>query len=375
MTMSLAPGAWPADRAGATLTIDLAAIAANYRLLGERAAGAVCAPVVKADAYGLGAARVAPVLEAAGARDFFVAHVDEGIALRRYVSPDVKITILHGPRPGAVDDCVRHDLRPVLNSMEQLASWRQAAGRHGRRLAAALQVDSGMSRFGLSPHDVRAIAADRSLLAGIDTDLVISHLACADDPANPASAAQRAQFRHLASMLPRAPLSLAASSGIFLGEGYHFDLVRPGAALYGVAPTAAAPNPLHPVVRLRAHVMQIRDIAPGDGVGYGLTYRAAAPRRIATIATGYADGFARQGASRGCAWLDDIRLPVVGRISMDSLALDISDVPDSRLSPDMTVDLIGPRRGVDAVAEAAGTIGYEILTALGHRYHRDYIAA
>ncbi|NVN11931.1 alanine racemase, partial [Nguyenibacter vanlangensis] len=143
MTMSLAPGAWPADRAGATLTIDLAAIAANYRLLGERAAGAVCAPVVKADAYGLGAARVAPVLEAAGARDFFVAHVDEGIALRRYVSPDVRITILHGPRPGAVGDCVRHVLRPVLNSMEQLASWRQAAGRHGRGLAAALQVDSG----------------------------------------------------------------------------------------------------------------------------------------------------------------------------------------------------------------------------------------
>jgi len=366
--------AWPAHRAGATLTIDLDAIAANHRLLAGLASGAGCAAVVKADAYGLGLERVGPALLKAGATEFFVAHLDEAIALRRVLPPSVTITAMHGALDGAEADCVHHDVRPVLNSRPQLANWRAEARRQGRTLPAVLQVDSGMSRFGMDTRDVAALADDPAAFDGIDVELVMSHLACADDPADPANAAQRTRFMQMRTKLPDAPASLAASSGIFLGPDYHFDVVRPGAALYGVAPNAAHPNPLRPVVRLDARVVQIREIGAGDGVGYGLTYRATAARRIGTIATGYADGFARHGAVASRVWFDGIELPVLGRISMDSMSIDLSAVPESRLSSTMSVELIGPHRSVDDVAAAGGTIGYEILTSLGRRYHRTYAA-
>jgi alanine racemase len=366
--------AWPQARAGATLTIDLDAIRANYRTLRGLVAGGECAAVVKADAYGLGAARVAPALLAEGVRTFFVAHLDEGIALRRHVGADTRVIVLHGPLPGTETDCLHHDLIPVLNSIDQVRRWRGLAQGLGRAVPSVLQLDTGMSRFGLSEDDIRAILTDGEGLNGLDLHLVMSHLACADDPANPASGHQRARLTHMRAMLPAAPLSLSASSGIFLGRDFHFDLVRPGAALYGVAPNEAGPNPMRPVVRLQARILQTRHIGPGDGVGYGLTYRPTAPRRIATIATGYADGFMRSNAGQGCAWLDDLHLPVLGRISMDSMAIDVTDAPESRTGPGAMVDLLGPRRGVDDVARAAGTIGYEILTSLGHRYHRAYVA-
>ncbi|KXV33683.1 alanine racemase [Gluconobacter thailandicus] len=372
MTILSGPHLWPASRAGATLTVDLAAIADNYRLLCGKVNAAVCAAVVKADAYGLGAERVAPVLERAGAREFFVAHVDEGIALRKIVSAETRITVLHGPRPDAAAECVYFDLRPVLNSLEQVDLWKREALRQQSPLDAVLQVDSGMSRFGLSRKDVGDLADDPKRLGGIRTNLIMSHLACADDPANPANEMQRQRFLEMAAMLPPAPLSLSASSGIFLGSAYHMGLVRPGAALYGIAPNTEAANPLKQVVRLQARVLQLRNVDVGDGVGYGLTYRPEGPRRIATVAVGYADGFSRQNGGIGCAWFGDIRLPIVGRVSMDSLALDVSAVPEALLHADMHVDLIGARRSVDDVAAAAGTIGYEILTSLGGRYYREY---
>lgn len=364
---------WPSYRAGARLTVDLDAIASNYRYLQTLASGASCAAVVKADAYGLGIERVAPVLENAGATDFFVAHVDEGIRLRSVVSEKARITVLHGPRPGASGDCVRYGLRPVLNSLEQIALWRDEGSRTGALPEAALQVDSGMSRFGLSDADLETLQADKGLVDGLKVGLVMSHLACADTPDHPANQAQKDRLLQMSARLPSAPLSLSASSGIFLGTDYHLDVVRPGAALYGIAPNRTGPNPLSPVVRLQAHVLQIREILPGEGVGYGLTYRPDRVRRIATVAVGYADGFSRHGAGQGCAWFEDIRLPILGRVSMDSLIVDISDVPEGKLGPDMMVDLIGPRRSVDEVAEAAGTIGYEVLTSLGHRFHREYV--
>lgn len=364
---------WPSYRAGARLTVDLGAIASNYRYLQTLAADASCAAVVKADAYGLGIERVAPVLESAGARDFFVAHVDEGIRLRSVVSEKARITVLHGARPDATGDCVRYGLRPVLNSLEQIAAWRDEAGRAAAPLEAVLQVDSGMSRFGLSGGDLEVLREDQGLVEGLDVSLVMSHLACADMPDHPANRSQKARMLEMSAQLPSAPLSLSASSGIFLGPEYHLDVVRPGAALYGLAPNRSGPNPLSPVVRLQAHVLQIREILPGEGVGYGLTYRPVQPRRIATVAVGYADGFSRHGAGHGCAWFEEICLPILGRVSMDSLIVDVSDVPEGKLLPDMMVDLIGPRRSVDDVAEAAGTIGYEVLTSLGHRFHREYV--
>lgn len=370
----LSDAGWPRARAGATLTIDLDAIRANYRTVRGLAAGAECAAVVKADAYGLGAARVAPALEQAGARTFFVAHVDEGIALRPHIAPTSRIFVLHGPLAGAEADCVRHDLIPVLNSVEQIRDWRALAHGLGRTLPAAVQLDTGMSRFGLSEQDLADIDTDPDGWRGIDRRLVMSHLACADDPSDPASARQRDRLLAMRARLPAAPLSLSASSGIFLGRDFHFDLVRPGAALYGVAPNDSAPNPMRPVVRLQARILQTRTVGPRDGVGYGLTYRPTSARRIATIAAGYADGFLRHAARDGRAWLGTQPLPIVGRISMDSMAVDITDAPEPLTAPGAMLDLLGPQHGVDDVARGAGTIGYEILTSLGHRYHRAYVA-
>nr|WP_233133284.1 alanine racemase [Acetobacter sp. DmW_043] len=363
---------WPASRAGAVLTVDLAALAANYRFLTHKAKKAVCAAVVKADAYGLGAEKVVPALLRSGAREFFVAHVDEGLALAPFLSEQARISVLHGARPGALEACIAAGMRPVLNSLEQIGQLKALTARLGQKQDAILQVDTGMSRFGLSQADVHKIAHDPSLLDGISLSLIMSHLACADTPEDPANKQQLDCFLSCARMLPPAPLSLAASSGIFLGEAFHGDLVRPGAALYGVAPNKQSPDVIRPVVRLQTHVLQLRQLSPGDRVGYGLTWQATESCRVAVLATGYADGFARQGAQAGCAWFKTWRLPVLGRISMDSMVVDISAVPEAEVKPDMLVDLLNARHGVDEVARAEGTIGYEVLTSLGRRYHRVY---
>ena len=364
---------WSHERAGAVLTIDLAAIQANYRLLAGRAKGATCAAVVKADGYGLGAASVAPAIFAAGCRHFFVAHLDEGMELRPYLDASATIYVLHGPFPGTEGAFAESRLSPVLNSVEQVEGWARLAGQRGSRLPAILQVDTGMSRFGLCLADLETIAEAGGPLERIELRYVMSHLACADEPDHPANAGQLAQFEAARRLLPPIPASLAASSGIFLEQRFHFDLVRPGAALYGVAPVAGANNPMRSVVRLQAKVLQIRWIGAGAPVGYGATYRAPARRRIATVPVGYADGFLRSAGNRGSAFVEDVELPIVGRISMDSITLDATDAPEEKLHPGAMVDLIGPRNPVDAVAQAAGTIGYEILTSLGRRYHRRYL--
>ena len=357
------------------MTVHLDAVAHNYRLVKALAPGAVCAAVVKADAYGLGVAQVAPVLAQAGATQFFVAHVDEGLALRPHVGAQAGITVLHGPRPDAVEACLAHGLRPVLNSLEQIGWVRAVACKQQRAVAVVLQLDTGMSRFGLSAQDVEQIAANPALLDGLDVELVMSHLACADEPGNPANAEQAARLKDYAARLPvQAPLSLAASSGVFLGPEYHFSLVRPGAALYGVAPNTQGPNPLRAVVGLKAHVLQTRTLKKGDRVGYGLTWQAEGPCRVATIAAGYADGFIRARAN-GFAWFRGQRLPILGRISMDSMTVDISAIPQGQLEADGMVELLNDTYGVDDVARAEGTIGYEVLTSLGHRYHRNYVHA
>lgn len=349
------------DRAaGAMLTIDLAAVADNWRLLRDQVAPARCGAVVKADAYGLGASFVGPTLFAAGCREFFVAHLDEGIALRAHLPPEASIYVMHGVFAGGEAECVAHDLIPVLNSPAQLSRWRA-------RAPAVIQVDTGMARFGFTADDLP------SLPDAFDLRFVMSHLACADDPEHPANAAQLAAFARVRAALPPAPASLAASSGIFLASAFHHDLVRPGAALYGVAPQPGRPFGLRPVIRLDAKVVQLRRVSAGTAIGYGHTAHTAAPATLATIAVGYADGYLRSGSNRGAAWFGDVALPVLGRVSMDSIVLDASAVPDGALEEGSFVELIGPHRSVDAVAADAGTIGYEVLTSLGHRYHRRYV--
>ncbi|HYC43057.1 MAG TPA: alanine racemase [Noviherbaspirillum sp.] len=367
-----------ADRekqAGAVLTIDLGAIRANYRFLRSQLAGASCGAAVKADAYGLGAAPVAGALAAEGCRHFFVAHLDEGIALRPHLPASADIFVLHGPLPDTELEFVEHRLIPVLNSASQVAGWRQAARILARRLPAVVQVDTGMSRLGLSRVEVESWLNDPDFLRGIDMCYLMSHLACAERQDHPMNAAQLDVFQDLRRMLPHCRTSFANSSGIFLGHDYHGDLVRPGAALYGIAPVHGKSNPMQPVVTLQARVIQTRVIERGDCVGYGATYRASTRRRIATIATGYADGWLRSFSGRGFAQVDGVRVPVVGTVSMDTLALDVTDLSPDRVHAGAFVDLISATQPVDEVAALAGTIGYELLTSLGTRYHRDYVDA
>src|SRR5690606_16063815 len=228
-------------------------------------------------------------------------------------------------------------------------------------------------RLGLDDDELATLAAAPARLDGVDLQLLMSHLACADQPDHPLNAEQLARFRAARGRLPAMPASLANSSGIFLGPEYRFDMARPGAALYGVNPQPGRPNPMAPVVRLQARILQVRRIDSPRTVGYGATHRAARPSTIATIALGYADGYLRSLSNRGSCLIGEHRVPVVGRISMDLVTLDVTGVPDGLARPGAVVDVIAPDHPVDAVAEEAGTIGYEILTSLGRRYQRRYI--
>jgi alanine racemase len=345
--------------ARARLHIDLDAIAGNWRALDAMSAASVeTAAVLKADGYGLGAAWVGPALAAAGARTFFVALAEEGAALREVLGPGPAIYILSGPLPGDAELLRAFALRPCVNSRAQLERHRATAP----DAPCALQIDSGMNRLGLEPAEL-AGAADA--VAALDLRLVLSHLACADVPGHALNTSQVDAFAGAVAGLPSAPRSLAATGGILLGEAYHFDLTRPGIGLFGGRPFEAG----RPVVRLSLPVIQVRDVAPGEAVGYGAAWTAPAPARIATLAAGYADGLLRAiGNGAVGLYAGGTRCPLVGRVSMDLITVDVSglrDVPDH-------LDILGAHQGIDALADAAGTIGYEVLTSLGDRYERHY---
>ena len=365
-----------AARSGAILTIDLDAVQANYRRLGQELGGVACAAVVKADAYGLGVTQVVPALRRAGARIFCVAQLGEAIEVRQVLAnagaDEAEIYVLNGLAAGPAEEFQAHRAHPVLNSLGEIDAWRAAAQGSGRALVAALHTDTGMSRLGLPGDELDALADDHGRLDGIKLSYVMSHLACADAPDHPLNAEQLAAFNAARARLPAAPACLANSSGIFLGPHYHFDLGRPGVALYGVNPTPDRPNPMNQVVRLQGRILQVREIDAPRTVGYGATHRTAGPTRVATVAVGYADGYLRSLSNRGSAWIGDRQVPLVGRVSMDLITFDVTAASREAARPGSLVDLIGPRWGVDDAAEAAGTIGYEILTALGRRYHRVY---
>lgn len=359
--------------ASARLIVDLEAIVANHAMIVERVAPARAAAVVKADAYGLGAAVVAPALAAAGCRDFFVALLTEALDLKPVLPPDARIYVLNGLVPGAEAACAAAGLRPVINTLSQARRWAEQARRSGVRLPAALQVDSGMSRLGLEAGDVEDLAADRAFFDAVEVVLVMSHLACADVPAAAANDEQRRRFDALAERLaPGAPRSLANSGASLTDGGAYGDLVRPGIALYGGEPIDGGRSGLKPVVALEARVIQVRTIAAGAGVGYGLTYVAPDQRRIATLGLGYADGWPRRLGGKAAAVWRGQRLPIVGRISMDSMGIDITALPPGALTEGDFVELIGPAQSLQAVADLAETVTYEILTGLGSRFPRIY---
>lgn len=362
-----------ADSAGAVLRIDLDALTENYRALQRQVAPASVAAVVKADGYGIGAELVAQTLLKANCRHFFVAQLGEAIALKPALPADVPLFVLNGLQPGAEAQCAAIGATPVLNSLDQIERWSALAHRMGHPLPAALQVDSGMARLGLPPEEVAVLADQPERLAGIDVRLIMSHLACGDEPDSAFNAQQTANFEALARHFPDVPRSLDNSGGSFLPRG-HFDIVRTGIALYGgVAQTGA--RPLRAVVALEARIVQVRTIAAGAGVGYGLTHKCERESRIATIPVGYADGWPRHLSNSGSVFIAGIRVPIAGRVSMDSITLDVTHVPAELIYPGAAVELIGPHQTIDDVATDAGTISYEILTQLGRRYHRELVVA
>lgn len=354
------------------LTVDLDAIRANYRAIAARSAPAVTAAVVKADAYGLGATRVAPALAREGCRSFFVAHLVEARPLLAALPADAVIFILNGLAPGEEADAATLGVVPVLNGPEQVRAWADASRALGRRLPAALQIDSGMARLGLTPDEALALAEDAALLEAIDLRLVMTHLARGDEPDESLNDLQLSRFLALCERLPPAPRSIANSGGAFLAPGFRQDLVRPGVSLYGGAPHIGGAG-LATVATLDAPVIQIREVPAGTGIGYGHLRTSAAPMRLATIGLGYADGWPRELTGRGAAWFEGVLLPFVGRVSMDSIILDIGALPAGALKPGDRVEVLGPHRLLDTVAEEAGTISHEILARLGPRLRRVYV--
>ena len=365
--------------ARAVLTIDLAALRANWARLNEVSGRAECAGVIKADAYGLGLAPIAKALTSEGCKTFFVATVEEGRAARE-VQPGATIYVLDGLLPGAEAYYAGFDLRPALSSLAEVRDWAAYSRSRGRKLAAALHIDTGMNRLGMPESEVDQLAAAPDLLATFETTLVMSHLACADEPSSPMNERQRERFNFLRAKLPPAPASLSNSGGTFLGPAFHFDVVRPGIALYGGRAHEGGPNPMRTVVRLAARILQVHEVAPGATVGYGAIFKVQRPSRIATIACGYADGFLRAlsvatGEAGPVGFIGNYPVPIVGRVSMDFITVDVTDVPQELTRRGAWVEVMGSRVTVDDLTDRAGTIGYELLSRLGPRVHRVYEGA
>ena len=343
--------------ATASLTIDLDAIAANWRALDRMSGpGVQTAAVVKADAYGLGVTRVVRALAAAGARRFFVAAAEEGAAVRQALGPGPQISVLSGHMAGDTEMIHDLDLTPMLNSLEQITRHLESLPGH----AFGVQLDTGMNRLGVEMLEWQAVAP---ILVDAGPELLMSHLACADEPDHPLNDVQLKAF-HAMTDGTGLPRSLAATGGILLGPRFHFDLTRPGIGLYGGRPHDSA----LPVVTLSLPVIQTREVDTGEAVGYGCTWVAERPSVIATVAAGYADGLPRTLSNRAQLWDGDTACPLIGRVSMDMITVDITDLPETPRE----LDIIGPNQPVDVLADIAGTIGYELLTALGPRYLRRY---
>jgi alanine racemase len=384
----LHPEATPAGRAteadpsiaeaGGVLTINLAAIEANWKELGRRAMPSECAGVIKADGYGCGLEPVARTLASAGCKTFFVADLGEARRVRGVVQ-EPTIYVLNGLLPGTASAYPGINARPVIGSLVELAEWDAFCATHQWHGGAALHVDTGMNRLGISADEAAALAP-RIRAENHGITLLMSHLVSSEQPDHPLNEKQMQLFRDVRLLYRGIPGSLANSSGIFLGSGAHCDLVRPGAALFGINPTPGRDNPMRPAVELQAHVVQVRTVPKGETIGYNALWTAKHATRVAVVTAGYADGYPRAASATDAApgaeaIVAGTRCPLAGRVSMDLLAIDISALPDHTVRRGDLVTLIGGGISVDELATAAGTIGYEVLTSLGSRYHRVYKTA
>lgn len=369
--------------AGLRLTVDLGALVENWRDLAHRSGKARTSAVVKADAYGLGIEDVGETLYSAGARDFFVATADEGATLRLY-APEARIFVLSGIWPGMERRFFENDLVPVIASEEQLTFWMSVLSDYGD-YPCALQVDTGFNRLGLPMDDAIALADDVSRPASFAPVLVMSHLACGDDPSNAMNRQQLEAFRKVSSAFEGIEASLANSAGIFLGSDYHFDLTRPGIATYGGEAVPGMANPMRPVATAEARIIQTRAVKAGETVGYGRALQLTRDSRLAIVSAGYADGYMRSQSSAGVplrqtgiagghGFIAGHKVPVAGRITMDLTIFDVTDLPENLARAGDYVELFGSNISVDEAAKAAGTIGYEMLTSMGLRHERRYIS-
>ncbi|MBP1860731.1 alanine racemase [Rhizobium herbae] len=379
------PVALPAFEAASNrLTIDLGALADNWRTMNKLSGKARAAAVLKANAYGIGVKPAAETLYAAGARDFFVADVEEGVALRPLV-PDGRIHILAGMWPGNEQLFFDYGLVPIINSEEQLAFFMSALSERGDH-PCVLHVDTGMNRLGLTADEALALAGDPARPASFSPILVMSHLACADDPTHPLNRRQLESFRTVTAAFEGIESSLANSAGVHLGPDFHFDLTRPGIATYGGEAVNGMANPMKPVVTAQARILQIRRVRTGETASYGGSAQFARDSRVAIVAIGYADGYHRSVSGGGVTlrqatpsgafgFLHGHKVPHLGRVTMDLSLFDVTDLPDNVVRPGDYIELFGNNIAIDDVARAGGTIGYEMLTSLGARYERAYIEA
>lgn len=371
--------AHPGQIASATgvITLDLGTIASNWKNLAGVVSPGRCGAVVKADAYGLGAARVIPALVRAGCTAFFIATPTEAETARS-LAPKATLYALDGLLDGAAEDFARLGVQPVLSNFHEVEAWAALCQSKNQRLPAALHIDTGLHRLGLPARDVRRLAADSTLMSALNLTLVMSHLACADAPREPKNRDQLLAFATLSALFKNVPRSLAASDGLMLGPQFHFDLVRPGYALYGGQASASNPAPVKPAVTVKSRILSVRDVPVGETVGYAATWRAKRPSRIASIAAGYADGVPRSASSPdgrpgGQVMIAETLAPIVGRVSMDLITVDVTDLPVSAAAPGTYATLIGPGLTIEDAGYASGTIGYEILTRLGPRFVRLYL--
>lgn len=363
------------------LTVNLSALADNYRQFQEKA-GPDCAVagVVKADAYGTGLKPVVEKLTELGCPHYFVATLDEAVQVRE-INKEAPVGVLGGLYHGAEEEYVTHDIRPILNSPDDIERWVQVARKLDRKLPAILHLDTGMNRLGLSSDESEMVIQNPDLLEGINIELVMSHFASADDKDHPQTQMQADRFAALMTSFAGAKKSLSNSSGTYRNKAYHYDLIRPGYSLYGGNPTPEVANPVGPVVSLDARIYQIRQVKKGEAIGYGATHEFQNDGVTATVGLGYADGFLRSGSSRtidgrpeaATLFWDGQACPIIGRVSMDLVSVDLTHITGARPEAGDSLEILGPHQGIDDLAQSMGTIGYEVLTSLGARYTRRYI--
>ncbi|ATO57589.1 alanine racemase [Bartonella sp. 1-1C] len=357
----------------AVATIDIGAIVANYKTLVQRVAPIECSAVVKADAYGLGAEKIAPALYQAGCRTFFIAHLKEALQLKAILPNNVTLILLNGIPPTAEEFVTQTGIVPVLNSRNEIENWQMHCQKNGKKFPAIIQIDTNMNRLGLDQEELQWLIQNPSLFEIADIKYIISHLANGDNATHASNCEQKNAMKTALAQLPTCKASLANSGGIFLGPDFYFDLVRPGIGLYGIDPHQQHPTSLKPVLKLKAQVIQSRCTEAGSPVGYGGSFITQKPSILTTISIGYADGWLRNLSNKGFVYFNQHKLPIIGQISMDSIIVDATNLQHEKPKRGDWVELIGKHQTIENVAADAGTIPYEILTSLGSRYKRIYI--